>query len=68
MDVGGYKDFYHNEDYFLWIRLINAGYQLANIPEILVHANVDFRLTNEEEGIDIFKVNLLFKYCYCVLI
>lgn len=41
LSVGGYKDFYHNEDYFLWIRLIKANYQLANIPEVLVNVNVD---------------------------
>ena len=67
MAVGGYQDYYHNEDYFLWIRLLNAGYQLANIPEVLVSANVDpqtyvrrggFRYFRSELGIQI----LLLRY------
>jgi glycosyltransferase involved in cell wall biosynthesis len=58
MDVGGYKDFYHNEDYFLWIRLINAGYQLANIPEILVHANVDSQTYKRRGGYRYFQSEL----------
>jgi len=55
MAVGGYQDFYHNEDYFLWIRLINAGYQLANIPEVLVNANVDPQTFVRRGGYRYFK-------------
>ena len=31
-DVGNYQDWYNNEDYHLWIRLVTAGYDLWNVP------------------------------------
>jgi len=40
MDVGGYIDWYCNEDYYLWIRLYLAGARFANIPDVLVHVRV----------------------------
>jgi len=55
MTVGGYQDFYHNEDYFLWIRLIYKGYQLANIPAILVKVNVDPQTFVRRGGYRYFK-------------
>ncbi len=58
LSVGGYQDFYHNEDYFLWIRLINTGYQLANIPEILVNANVDPQTFVRRGGYRYFRSEL----------
>ncbi len=53
--VGGYRDFYHNEDYFLWIRLIKNGYQLANIPEVLVEANVDPQTFKRRGGLRYYR-------------
>ena len=35
--VGSYKDFYLLEDYYLWVRMIMAGYQGYNIQEPLLH-------------------------------
>ena len=57
--VGGYKDFYHNEDYYLWIRLIKHDYQLANIPEILVEANIDPQTFVRRGGFRYFKSELV---------
>jgi glycosyltransferase involved in cell wall biosynthesis len=34
--VGAYPNVYP-EDYFLWFKLIEKGYKLANLPDILVH-------------------------------
>lgn len=31
-EVGNYQDWFNNEDYHLWIRLIAAGYELYNVP------------------------------------
>ena len=38
--VGGYIDWYCEEDYYLWIRLALAGKQFANILENLVNVRV----------------------------
>ena len=51
---GGYIDFYHNEDYFLWVRMHINGYKLANIPEVLVDARVDSEFFNRRGGIKYF--------------
>lgn len=39
-EVGSYMHLHYLEDYYLWLRVICAGYELANIGEILVHARV----------------------------
>lgn len=38
--VGGYMDWYCNEDYYLWVRLYLAGKRFANVPEVLVNVRV----------------------------
>jgi len=55
MEVGGYRDFYHNEDYYLWIRLIASGYRLANLPNVLVDANIDQSTFKRRGGYRYFK-------------
>lgn len=35
--VGGYQDWYCNEDYYLWIRMALAEMKFANVPEVLVN-------------------------------
>jgi glycosyltransferase involved in cell wall biosynthesis len=41
LSVGGYTvDCALFEDYLLWIRLLSAGFRLANIPEHLVYARI----------------------------
>lgn len=35
--VGSYQDFYLLEDYYLWLRMLLAGYQGYNIQEPLLH-------------------------------
>ena len=39
-NVGGYIDWYCEEDYYLWIRLALKGYKFANINETLVNVRV----------------------------
>ena len=36
-EAGSYKDFYLLEDYYLWLRMLMAGYQGYNIQEPLLH-------------------------------
>ena len=52
--AGGYKDFYHNEDYYLWIRLIVKGFRFSNIPEVLVTASVDSNTYKRRGGFRYF--------------
>lgn len=40
MRVGGYIDWYCNEDYYLWVRMYLAGMKFANVPDILVNVRV----------------------------
>lgn len=40
-EVGGYRHFPGLEDYDLWSRLLAAGKQIGNIPEVLVEARID---------------------------
>lgn len=40
LDAGGYLDLKGFEDYFLWGRMLAAGFRLANIPEVCVLARV----------------------------
>jgi FlaA1/EpsC-like NDP-sugar epimerase len=35
--VGGFRDGPFAEDYDLWLRLVEAGYGLAKVPEVLFH-------------------------------
>lgn len=34
--VGNYQSWLNNEDYYLWIRLVAAGYELRNISDVLL--------------------------------
>ena len=38
---GNYESCLMFEDYFLWARMIKAGFRLANIPEVLVETQAD---------------------------
>jgi len=40
-DVGSYLDYRWFEDYHLWSRVLLAGYQIANLPQVLVEAKAD---------------------------
>jgi len=38
---GNYESCFMFEDYFLWARMIKAGFKLANMPEVLVETQAD---------------------------
>lgn len=44
--VGGYERMLFFEDYYLWLKLLGAGYKLANIGEVLLY----FRIGNDMIG------------------
>lgn len=53
--VGGYIDWYCEEDYYLWIRLALAGYQFYNIQENLVDVRVGEEMYQRRGGWKYFK-------------
>ena len=53
--VGGYRHFPGLEDYDLWSRLLANGYQIANIPEVLVQARIGDRFASRRGGWAYFK-------------
>lgn len=55
MKVGGYQDWYCEEDYYLWIRLTMAGYKFYNIQEDLVNVRVGKEMYQRRGGIKYFK-------------
>lgn len=54
-DVGGFIDWYCEEDYFLWIRLVQNGYKLYNAKENLVNVRVGKEMYRRRGGWRYFK-------------
>lgn len=53
--VGGYIDWYCEEDYYLWIRLALAGYKFGNVQENLVNVRVGEEMYRRRGGLKYFK-------------
>jgi len=53
--VGGYLDWYCDEDYYLWIRMHLAGMRFANIEEVLVNVRVGREAYQRRGGWKYFK-------------
>lgn len=58
MDVGNYKDWFWNEDYYLWIRLAIAGKRFANLPETMVMVRTGADMYQRRGGTRYFKSEL----------
>lgn len=78
--VGNYLDWHFNEDYYLWIRMAEAGYRFANLPDTLVNVRVGkemyarrggWKYFKSEKGLQDYmlghKMISLPRYCYNVL-
>ena len=37
LKAGNYKDWFWNEDYYMWIRMMEQGCVFANLPDVLVN-------------------------------
>ena len=48
--VGSYQDFYLLEDYYLWLRMLMAGYKGYNIQEPLLHMRAGRNMYNRRSG------------------
>lgn len=53
-EVGGYIDWFCNEDYYLWIRLAQANKRFANIDDCLVKMRVDQKSYQRRGGLKYF--------------
>ena len=53
--VGGFIDWYCEEDYYLWIRLTQAGFKFYNINENLVNVRVGKEMYQRRGGVRYFK-------------
>jgi glycosyltransferase involved in cell wall biosynthesis len=54
LNSGGYVDFFHNEDYYLWTRMRINGYIFANLPNVTVDARVNELFYNRRGGLKYF--------------
>lgn len=55
MKVGGFIDWYCEEDYYLWIRLALAGHKFYNCRECLVNVRVGKEMYKRRGGLRYFK-------------
>ena len=55
MAVGGFQDWYCEEDYYLWIRLVQNGYKFYNIQENLVNVRVGKDMYQRRGGYKYFR-------------
>ncbi len=57
LDAGNYQPFHLMEDYYLWARMAAKGYEMANLPDILLNARVDTAMYGRRGGLKYFKSN-----------
>lgn len=55
LNCGGYLSWYNNEDYYLWIRMMENKAKFKNIPEFLVYVRVGDAMYQRRGGIKYFK-------------
>ena len=55
LEVGNYRPWFWNEDYYLWIRLMIAKCEFANLPDTLVHVRVGKEMYQRRGGMKYFK-------------
>lgn len=53
--VGGFIDWYCEEDYYLWVRLALAGYRFYNLQDNLVNVRVGEEMYQRRGGLRYFK-------------
>jgi len=53
--AGSYKDWFCNEDYYLWLRMMLSGAIFANVPENLVNVRVGNEMSARRGGMKYFR-------------
>lgn len=54
-NVGGYIDWYCEEDYYLWIRMMLSGCNFTNLPDTLVNVRVGKEMYSRRGGMKYFN-------------
>lgn len=55
LNVGNYQDWFWNEDYYLWVRMMMAGCKFANIPDVAVNVRSGADQYARRGGMKYFK-------------
>lgn len=55
LSVGGYQDWFCNEDYYLWVRLALANCKFKNLSYILVNMRVGKEMYRRRGGVKYYK-------------
>lgn len=55
LEVGNYQEWFWNEDYYLWIRLVIANKKFANLPDTMVKVRVGTDMYQRRGGIKYFE-------------
>lgn len=61
LESGNYRDFLWFEDYDLWVRMIQKGYKVANIPEVLVNVRAGDEMFARRGGWRYLKQDVVFQ-------
>ena len=61
VESGNYRDFLWFEDYDMWVRMIQHGYKVVNLPEVLVNVRADDGMFARRGGWKYLKNDLLFQ-------
>lgn len=61
LEVGNYLDMTFFEDYYLWIRVINAEKNVANIDEVLVNVRAGQEMIIKRSGCNYMKKEIKFQ-------
>ncbi|WP_180173802.1 glycosyltransferase [Acinetobacter sp. YH01024] len=54
-ELGGYQHHLFMEDYNLWLRVIGAGYTVANLPDVILYARVGNGMHARRKGYEYIK-------------
>jgi glycosyltransferase involved in cell wall biosynthesis len=60
LSLGGYQGVDGFEDYDLWMRLVQAGFKVDNIPEILVYVRIGNNMIGRRSGPKYAKKEIIF--------
>lgn len=55
LDAGNYQDWFWNEDYYMWVRMMERGFVFANLPDVLVNMRTGLDQYGRRGGMKYFK-------------